>query len=105
MVKKLQRADGTMTADATEMEHMATNFYRDLFTSEGTANMQRVIDTVPRKVSQEMNDSLTAEYTPEEIKNALFQIVLSSHRRPMDIPRTSFRDIGSCVGQMSRLLF
>ncbi|KAK1602970.1 hypothetical protein QYE76_018463, partial [Lolium multiflorum] len=53
---------------------MVQHFYGDLFTSEPTFSTQTVLDAIPRKVSDEMNDNLTKEYTNEEIKTALFQM-------------------------------
>ncbi|XBI17611.1 hypothetical protein VPH35_059623 [Triticum aestivum] len=54
-IKALMKEDGTTTDDADEMGNLVTALYRDLFTSEGTSNMERVIDTVPCKVTEEMN--------------------------------------------------
>ena len=51
---------------------MVTAFYKNLFTLEGTTNMHKVIDVVPRKVTNEMNQRLLSEYSGEEIKTALF---------------------------------
>lgn len=74
MLRKLERANGTTTSDPSEMGLMASIFYKDLITSEGTTNMQRVIDTVPSKVTHAMNTNLTAEYKLEEVKEVLFQM-------------------------------
>jgi hypothetical protein len=42
---------------------MTSEFYRNLYTSEGVHVMHKVLDHVPRKVMAEMNDLLTAPYT------------------------------------------
>jgi hypothetical protein len=57
-----------------EMQNMAYNFYRNLYTSHGVQNMNEVLDHVPRKVNAEMNAILTAPYEPAEVKTALFQM-------------------------------
>ncbi|XP_073357859.1 uncharacterized protein [Aegilops tauschii subsp. strangulata] len=62
-IKMLQRPDGQMTENLTEMEALATSFYEDLYTSEGVSNMNEVLDTVPCKVTQAMNDILNAPYS------------------------------------------
>jgi hypothetical protein len=36
--------------------------------------MDAVLDAIPRKVSEEMNENLVKEYTNEKIKTALFQM-------------------------------
>ena len=46
-IKCLLRHDGTTVEDAAEMECMVTDFYKNMFTSEGTTNMHEVIDVVP----------------------------------------------------------
>ena len=51
---------------------MATDFYRTLYTSEGTVNMNLVLDMVPAKVTTAMNESLVAPFDKDEIKRALF---------------------------------
>ena len=51
---------------------MATYFYRTLYTSEGTVNMNLVLDMVPAKVTAAMNESLVASFDKDEIKRALF---------------------------------
>jgi len=52
---------------------MATDFYRTLYTSEGTVNMNLVLDMVPAKVTAAMNESLVGPFdNKDEIKRALF---------------------------------
>ena len=73
-IKSLLKADGQLTDDNGEMESMATAFYKTLYSSEGVQNMNQVLDTVPRKVTVEMNAALEAPYSQEEVKTALFQM-------------------------------
>ena len=54
-ITKLQRQDGTVCNESTEMASMASDFYENLYRSEGVQNMDQVINTVPRKVTAEMN--------------------------------------------------
>ena len=63
-----------MTVNVSEMEDLTNGFYRDLYTSEGVHNMDQVLDTVPTKVTVEMNESLNAPYSKDEVKKALFQM-------------------------------
>lgn len=51
---------------------MVTDFYSSMLQSEGVTDMHRVIDVVPVKVTEEMNIMLTALYTREDVKSALF---------------------------------
>jgi hypothetical protein len=73
-ISKLKMADGSFTEDETVMASMTTEFYRSLYTAEGTSNTDQLLDTVLTKVTGEMNDMLLKTIGPEEVKNALFQM-------------------------------
>lgn len=47
------------------MESMATQFYQELYTSGEVENMHEVIDTVPRKLTYDMQVLLDAPYSAE----------------------------------------
>jgi hypothetical protein len=53
---------------------MTVDFYRNLFQSEGTCNMNLVLDHIPHKVTEEMNHLLSSPFNENEVKNALFQM-------------------------------
>ena len=53
---------------------MVQSFYEDLFTSEPSFSMDAVLDVIPSKVDEHMNENLCKPYTNEEIKAALFQM-------------------------------
>ena len=72
IVRTLTRQDGQATDDRVEMQNMVDDFYKNLYTSEGVQGMDHVLNHVPRKVTPAMNGILTAEFEPEEVKNALF---------------------------------
>ena len=57
-ISKLKNQDGQFTDNQVKMGVMATDFYRTLYTSEGTVNMNLVLDTVQAKVTAAMNESL-----------------------------------------------
>ena len=54
------------------METLTTEFYKELYTSQGAHDMDMVLDTVSRKVTTVMNDSLNAPYSAQEVKTTLF---------------------------------
>lgn len=57
-ISKLTRADGTIIEDEKELGEMASSFYKELYSSEGTTEMERVLETVPTKVTSMMNNEL-----------------------------------------------
>lgn len=74
MIKALQNSLGVLTDDPEELKALVHYFYKTLYTSEGVSNMEEVLNTVPMKVSAEMNELLGALYTTKEVKAALFQM-------------------------------
>lgn len=97
-IKVLLNSEGILVSDRSQMEAMATEFYGNLFTSEGVLEMEDVLDTVPAsKVTPAMNSVLTDPYTHEEVKCALFQMF------PLKTPRSAgsrpkkFSIIRTCV--------
>ena len=46
--------------------------FTSLYASEGAEDMDRVLSTVPLKVTSEVNSKLLDPYTEREVKEALF---------------------------------
>jgi len=90
-ITKLKKPDGHFTEDVLEMGGLASSFYKELYTSEGTVHMERVLDTVPIKVTPEMNDLLIAPFTEKEVKEALFQMFPTKAPGPDGLPAHFFQ--------------
>jgi hypothetical protein len=73
-IKALTREDGSRCTDAAEIKGRVGNYYSGLFSSEPCDRMSEVLDSIPGKVTDEMNVDLCKPYTNEEIKQALFQM-------------------------------
>jgi hypothetical protein len=73
-ITQLTRADGTITEHIDEMQQMTRDFYSNLYSSEGTTNMEQVLSHVPRRVTDSMNAYLCIPFTDQEVKEALFQM-------------------------------
>ena len=71
-ISKLKKEDGSFTEVEEEMANLSTTFYRDLYMSEGTEDMDQLLDSVPVKVTGAMNDDLLKPFSPDEVKSALF---------------------------------
>ena len=73
-IKILKRADGSKCNEQKEIMRMVHDFYSNLFSSEQYPSLHEVLEAIPRKVDEEMNESLMQEYSNEEIKRDLFQM-------------------------------
>jgi hypothetical protein len=73
-IKKLKDDDGVWKDVPTDMERMATSYFKELFTRDPSLNSERLLDLTQQKVTNEMNENLCKDFTDEEISDALFQI-------------------------------
>ena len=62
--------------DHVSMAAMATSYFSKLFTVDPTLCADPVIELINRRVTDHMNVGLCAEFTDQEIADALFQIGL-----------------------------
>ena len=90
-ISKLERGDGSVSSDPGELADMATAFYSNLYTSEGTICMEEVLSHIPWKVGANLNARLNAEYTKEEVKEALFQMFPTKAPGPDGFPAHFFQ--------------
>jgi hypothetical protein len=73
-IKSLRRDDGSIATKQEELEEVAVSFYRNLFTAQAEIDVEAVLQHVGRKVTEEMNTSLSRPYTVEEVRKAVFMM-------------------------------
>lgn len=73
-VSSLVDDHGVRHEDGNTMCSMVENYFTHLFQSEDPVIDPSVLDAVDTKVTADMNKSLLAQFTPEEIKKSLFAI-------------------------------
>jgi hypothetical protein len=69
-ISRLRKQDGQFTKVDLELHAIVTNFYSNLFASEGMDNMEEVLSTVLVKVTPKMNRTLLDPYKEGEVKDA-----------------------------------
>lgn len=73
-IKYLMRHDGTKCEDQSEIREMARLFHMELFTTEPQVEIDKVLEAIPLRIDQAINEDLCKPYSNEEIKEALFQM-------------------------------
>jgi hypothetical protein len=73
-IKQLRKGDGNWTSDQQEMQHMATEYFTNLFLRDEGVNPEELVNVFDPVITDEMNFGLTKAYSAEEVSDALFQI-------------------------------
>lgn len=68
------KEDGTVVTSHAELEVIAMEFYANLFTRQEFLDPGPVLDYVPEKVTEGMNELLMQPHTAEEIRKAVFMM-------------------------------
>jgi hypothetical protein len=87
----LKNQSGQFTEDEGELKQLVSEFYENLYLSEGTLDMGRVLSTVPVQVTVDMNEELLKPYNEQEVKEALFQMFPTKAPGPDGFPAHFFQ--------------
>ncbi|KAG7581014.1 Reverse transcriptase zinc-binding domain [Arabidopsis suecica] len=66
--------DGMWVDKEVGIERLAVDYFKDLFTTSDPQEFHSVLQDVPTMISEDMNQKLTREISPEEVKRALFSL-------------------------------
>ena len=70
----LLNQDGLWVDKEGGIENLAVEYFRDLFTTSDPQDFHSALRDVPVMISEIMNQRLTKEISPEEVKRALFSL-------------------------------
>jgi len=70
-ITSLKKADGGLATKPEDIEVVATEYYKQLFSVQEQLEPDLVVEHVPARVTEAMNDRLTRPYTTDEVERAL----------------------------------
>ncbi|XP_010236428.1 uncharacterized protein LOC104584030 [Brachypodium distachyon] len=73
-ITKLKDSNGNWKMEPPELEKLATDYFKDIFTHDPGLNHRLVSDLFSPKITEHMNTELCKDFSVQEISNALFQI-------------------------------
>jgi hypothetical protein len=73
-IMKLCDDNGIVNTVPTDMQRMATSYFKFMYTRDPSIDHEGITDLVQHKVTQDMNELLCKDFSNEEISDALFQI-------------------------------
>lgn len=81
-IVSLRRDDDSVATSQEDIEVVATDFYSNLFSAQDDLNPELVLQHVPRKVTDEMNERLARPYTTVEVERAIHMMGANKAPRP-----------------------
>jgi hypothetical protein len=88
--------------EVVEKKEIISNYFLQLFSTSvapGEQQLQQLLDAVPPSVTPAMNDLLSMEYTPEEVKATLDAIGDLKALGPDGMPAVFFKKYWDVVGE------
>jgi gas vesicle protein len=98
-IEKLQREDDEWVSDKEQLKNHIADYFYNLFSSSAGQNIEEILQVVPTKVNSGMNEILCAEYTKEEIKDALDNIGDLKAPGPDGMPSIFYKRFWNIVGE------
>ncbi|KAG7599040.1 Reverse transcriptase domain [Arabidopsis suecica] len=91
--------DGMWVDKEVGIEHLAVDYFKDLFTTSDPQEFHSVLQDVPNMISEDMNQKLTREISPEEVKKALFSLHPDKAPGPDGMTAFFYQKLWDLIGQ------
>ena len=70
-ISTLKREDGSVAVQQEELEEVALDFYKQLFSAQDELEPNLILEHVPSKITEEMNERLMRPFVTDEVERAL----------------------------------
>ncbi|KAK5795031.1 hypothetical protein PVK06_036285 [Gossypium arboreum] len=90
-IRGLEDSDGVLKSERMDMEIIIKDYFMGLFKSNGVGNTNHILSGVHRRVTEDMNQILVAEYNEIEIVEALNSIGPTKASGPDGFPAIFFQ--------------
>ena len=97
-IKGLEDDNGVWCEKETEIESIATEYFRELFKSQSSHHIEEVLEVVTPCINEVDNFFLTAEFIAKEIHQTLKQMHPSKAPEPDGMPALFFQKFWSFIG-------
>jgi hypothetical protein len=99
LIQKIQDMQGREMEFGEGVERAFVDYFTNLFQSDHTENIERCLQGLETKVTQEMNDALLMAFTVEEVQRALRQMAPMKAPGPDGLSAGFFIDNWATVGE------
>jgi len=98
-IGRSRKDDGSWVEEEVEKRSFITNYFMSLFRTNGLYDSHELTDVVQRKITEEMNNSLIKEFTPEEVKAVVDSIGDLKAPGPDEMPAVFYKQFWDVIGE------
>ena len=98
-IKGIKNSEGDWVEEEEDIVMVAVDYFDNLFTAGTCSQIDDCLNTVPYKLTPEMQQELTFDFTAEEIKDALFQMGPTKAFGPDGMNALFFQNFWHVVGE------
>jgi hypothetical protein len=94
-VSEVEDANGVICTNPVNISRAFMEYYQSFFSSSGSSNMDVCLEGLEERITRDMNDKFSKDFTMEEVCMAITQMSpLKSQQARMDLPHVFIKNIG-----------